>query len=134
MGKNVIIKSYLRKIETEEQDLVLWNDFFTEEEMEHDYPEIFVLDDTSYYLDRSYPIKIDDLIETLQSMKSDHASHVEIIYHQDHYSYIINAVKIWKATEEELKEREARKGREKLLERQQRIGELQKELKELEEE
>ncbi len=134
MDKNIILKSYLGEIETEEQDLVLYNDFFTEEEMEHDHPEILIHGDTGNYSDECAPIKIDEMIETLQSFKSDGANYVEIGYHTDHFSYLLNAIKIRKATEEEIKEEEARKGVEEFFEKQQRIQELKKELEELEEE
>ena len=102
MGKNVILKSYLGEIETEEQDLVLWNDFFTDEEMENDYPQTIYAGDNGNYSGECAPIKIDEMIETLQSMKSDGANYVEIGYHTDHYSYLINALHIRKATPEEI--------------------------------
>ena len=132
MGKNVILKSYLGEIETEEQDLVLWNDFFTEEEMENDYPDTLIQGDTGHYSGECAPIKIDEMIETLQSFKSDGANYVEIGYHVDHFAYLLNAIKIRKATEEEIKEEKDRMKEAKLYEKELHIEKLRKELEKLE--
>ena len=131
MGKNVILKSYLGEIETEEQDLVLWNDFFTDEEMENDYPQTIYAGDNGNYSGECAPIKIDEMIETLKSMKSDGANYVEIGYHTDHYSYLINALHIRKATPEEIKKNEEEEKEYLKSKIEKKINDFEEEIKKL---
>ena len=101
-----IFKSYLGEIETEEQDLVLYNDIFTDEELEENHPDTIETEDFGTWSGESTPIKIDEVIETLKSFKSDGANYVEIYHHGDHYTYIFNALSIRKATPEEIEKNE----------------------------
>jgi len=50
----------------------------------------------------SHPIRIDKMIEILQSLKSDGCSHVEIEYHCDHIGYDISGSKIEKSSSEDI--------------------------------
>lgn len=134
MKKLTIIKSYLGEIETEEQDFLLYNKIFTKEELEDDYPETIVNGDFSGWSEESHPIEINELIETLESFKSDGANYVEIGYHCDHLSYIFNALKIRRATEEEIAKDAEDLKNSGLFEKQEKISELKKELKKLENE
>ena len=134
MKKLIILKSYLGEIETEEQDYLLYNKIFSEEELEDDYPEIIIQGDSGSWSEESHPMEIDYLIETLESFKSDGANYVEIMYHCDHLTYLLNAVRIRRATEEEM-EKDAEELRNlEVLENKERIQKLQEEIQKLENE
>lgn len=133
MKDNVLYVKYLKNLETEEQDLELCNQFFTEEELENDYPA-FIYDDGSIDYSEGDPMKIDELIEILQGLKKQDATHVEILHHQDHHSYILNSCNIRKATPDEI-EKQKEAVRQKDIEfKRAKIKVMETEIKKLENE
>ena len=49
-----------------------------------------------------YPIKIDRMIEHLQSIKANGVTHVELDYHCDHIGYVISGFEMRPSTPEEI--------------------------------
>jgi hypothetical protein len=134
MKQNVIYIKYLREVETEELDLELYNPFFTDEEMENDYPSfIYENHDVGGWSEED-PIKIEDLQNLLEEIKNSGASHVEIMHHTDHHSYVLTPSIIRKATEEEIKENEERKKGGIKKRKMEHIENMKNEIKRLEEE
>lgn len=133
MGKNIILIKYLPDVETEEQDLVLYNQFFTEEEMDNDWPSFIYENDGSRWGEGD-PIKIEDLQNHLEEIKNSGASHVEIMHHEDHHCYIFTPSFIRKATEEEIKAEEDRVKEGLKMKRLERIKNMKEEIQRMEKE
>lgn len=131
MGENVILVKYFPYVETEEQDLELYNQFFTDEEMENNHPDFIYENERSYWSDGD-PIKIEDLQKYLEELKNSGASHVEIMHHTDHHSYILSPSFIRKATKEEIKAEKDRINEELKRKKLQNIKAMQEEIQRLE--
>lgn len=87
--------------ETEELYWLLLNDFSEP----NGYFNGFIHENRHEHLD-SGNLSINRLTETLEKAKKAGATHVQIDYHCDHMTYLIQGVKLEKLTPEEEKERE----------------------------
>lgn len=133
MKENVILQEYFDSVETEEQDLELYNQFFTDEEMEYDYPSFIYVNDHNPWSEGD-PILIEDLQKHLDDAKKLGATHVELMHHTDHHSYVITPCLIRKATKEEI-EAETKRNEESIKEKKrEHIKNLQREIERLENE
>jgi hypothetical protein len=99
-------------------------DFDLHEEFGFDYEkddDFITLENGQGHAD-GYPIKIESMIETLQSLKDKGATHVELDYNCDHIGYEISGYSITPSTPEEITIYEDKKSNE---------GQKNKRLKEL---
>lgn len=78
----------------------------------------------------AFPIDIDTMINTLQSMKEKGATHVEIEHHCDHIGYDISGFNIRSSTQEEITLKENKNIKE--AEKQKKLRELYAEINKLE--
>jgi len=99
ISKNVLLQRYVGQKESE--DIMIHYEFYSEEEVDEDYPHTIVVSDTHYCGENS-PLQIDEALRIIQGMKEKGATHIEIDYHVDHGSYIFNGVELRKATDEEI--------------------------------
>lgn len=132
MKKNILHYKYIQEIESDE--LHIYCKFFTEDEMDEDYPQT-IREGDSRWGGECAPIKINEVIKILNDMKEKGATHVEIDYHVDHRSYIFNGVEIRKATEKEcsdtlkkLKEIQQQKKKEQIEKYKREIDKLENEI------
>lgn len=79
--------------------------------------------------DNDAPIKIDDMINMLNSLKENGCTHVEVDYHTDHIEYQLSGYIIEHSTKSEIKQWEDQQR--KNLAKYQRIRELQAEINEI---
>lgn len=80
-------------------------DFTLQEEFGFDYDDggdFQTIEIGNGNTDDAFPILLDTLIGTLQEMKENGATHVEIEHHVDHIGYDISAYNIRKSTAEEI--------------------------------
>lgn len=133
MKKNVIHVKYFKDIETEEQDLELYNQFFTDAEMEYDYPSFIYAGEESRWSEGD-PIKIDDMIEILQKIKAGNATHVEMSHNTDHHSYTLSPCEIRLATKEEIEAEKIRLDNTLKSQKEDRIKKMKNEIEKLENE
>ncbi len=79
-----------------------------------------------------FPIDIDRMISKLEEMKKAGATHVGIEYHTDHIGYLIDAWKIEKASEKEVKLWKHKKEKDRKERIEATKQELQRKLEKLE--
>ena len=78
-----------------------------------------------------HPINIDRLINTLQGLKENGATHVQMEYHCDHISYPIQGYKLSVSTEEEVSNHMKKEEEVKLKRIQEQKQKLEKEIERL---
>jgi hypothetical protein len=130
--KLYVTKRYIAEVEDSELDFVLQDEFGINNSGVDvpTYIEFIEEEQDDYVLD-GHPINIDRLINTLQGLKENGATHVEMEYHCDHISYPIHGYKLTKSTDEEVTEftnKQAEKNAEKIKKEKER---LEKELEKL---
>jgi hypothetical protein len=109
MKNDYILIKYLKEIETE--DGAYYNDL--DEIAESDNPYSIVKEKRgSSWSGSSTPIRLEKLESIIKELKKLGATHVEIMYHEDHCSYVFNGVNIRKPTEEEINSYEKEKNKE----------------------
>lgn len=126
--KNMIIKKFLSFEETE--DLMLNYLFYTEEEIDENYPE-WIEQGGDRWSGINTPMPIDDALRIIQEMKDKGANFIEIDFHCDHITYLFSGFEIRKATKKEIeKENELRKEANDLL-KKKKIQDLKDEIEKL---
>jgi hypothetical protein len=90
MSKVYITKKHINNKNQSELDFELQDEFGFNYD---DYDE-FVEIEKGHGSADSHPIKIDKMIEILQSLKNEGCSHVQIEYHCDHIGYDISGFEI----------------------------------------
>lgn len=125
MSKVYITKKHIKNSNQSELDFELHEEFGFNYENYDEFVEITKGRGSA----DSYPIRIDKMIEILQSLKSDGCSHVEIEYHYDHIGYDISGSKIEKSSSEDIESYEE-KIAEKFI-KNKKIADLQKQINEL---
>ena len=126
--KNMIIQKFLGREETE--DLMLNYLFYTEEEIDKNYPE-WVSQGGDPRSGNNTPMPIDDALRIIQEMKDKGANFIEIDYHCDHITYLFSGFEIRKATEEEIKEEQKRLDDIEKSNRLKRLNELKEEIEKI---
>lgn len=100
--KNIYItKSLIKNDSFGELDFVLYDEFGFDYEI---YDDFVTIEKGQGQAD-GFPVKIDQMIEKLQQMKNEGATHVEISYHCDHFDYEISGYKIETSSQEDINER-----------------------------
>lgn len=101
MERDRVIYVKLKEITDNEMTEI---DFDLQDEFGFSYEthDNFVIDYEGNY--ENYPIKIERLIDHLNSIKDNGATHVSIDYHVDHIGYIINGFDIRLMTTDEVNE------------------------------
>jgi hypothetical protein len=125
------MKKYIHKITIEENsiddlDWNLQNEFGVDDEIEIDIIEI----GDSYT--EAHIINIDSIVNELQNLKANGATHVAIDYHVDHIGYNISSFLVRESTDEEINSYLTKK--DALEKKEIKRLELIKQLKELDEE
>ena len=126
--KNMIIQKFLGREETE--DLMLNYLFYTEEEIDKNYPE-WVSQGGDSWRSQNTPMPIDDALRIIQEMKDKGANFIEIDYHCDHITYLFSGFEIRKATEEEIKEEQKKVDDIEKSNRLKRLNELKEEIEKI---
>jgi hypothetical protein len=134
MGTKIVIERDY--IIDEELDSI---DFDLNKELKIDYDDVDEMHNVSnadgkYWTGDSHPIKIDRVLKVLNKYKNKYnCKYVEIMYHEDHISYIFNGLNIYKHKEGSKKYKEYTAIDEEEVERQKRekITKLENELKHL---
>lgn len=127
----------LYKKEIETNDSISWDCFYDifGDDFDKDgdvYPaEILNRNDKSWASNVDH-IKIDNVIEILEKLKKSDCNYVEIMHHCDHNSYVFNGIQIQKSTPEEIDEHN--RNLEKRKDKQKRIEELEKQIRQIKEE
>lgn len=118
-----VTKTLIGNDNQSELDFVLYDDFGFSYDTHDEFVEI--QKGKGYYAD-STPIKIDDMIKILQSLKEKGATHVQIEDHCDHQGYDISGFEIRLSNQEEVHEYENMRKVE--MEKKQRVLELENEI------
>lgn len=114
-----ITKTYLKEIELSEIDFEL------NEDIHRDWYDIgkinnrvnITKNNKGSWEGDTIPIKIDDVIKTLQQLKKSGANYAEIMYHSDHNGYVFNGLEIRKSTEKEIKEHSDKNKEKEIIEK-----------------
>lgn len=88
-------------------------------------------DDKYGWQGESEPIEIDKLISILNDIKTKGSNYVEIVYHHDHIGYYFYGLDIHRSTNKEIINKKKRFEKENKILREQKIKELETELKKL---
>ena len=126
-----VLKKYFKEVEIDEIDFVNQTLLFGESD---DYIETEFIrkgEQGNWYWGESIPMEIDAMIETLNELKKQGANFVEVVYHCDHLGYVFNGLEMRKATDEEIAEHLGKQVEVKENAKQEKIAELEKELKRL---
>lgn len=113
---------YLKEIQTEELDFVIYDMIFGKE-WEGRERDVVVGRDKSTWGGEAIPIPISMVRKVLDQLEKKGSNFVEIMHHTDHHSYVFNGMKITKATEKEC---------EKEIEKEKKKKEIQLEVNKLE--
>lgn len=102
--KHRIKYHYLKEVEIDELYYQTYLDLgLSDSDIDHiDHNDIFIKNPDSSYQFCTNKISIDSVIKTLSEFKKDGATHVEIMNHEDHRSFIFNSLKISLATASEI--------------------------------
>lgn len=119
MDNTYITKTLIKEESFSELDFELHDEFKFNYE---DGGDFFTIENGQGNTGEAFPIKISTLIDTLQSMKENGATHVELEHHVDHIGYDISAFNIRKSTDEEVAVYENKSI--KKAEKQQKLNEL----------
>jgi len=125
MKKVYVTKTHVDDFSVDELDFVLHDEFGFDYEVHDDFEVIRKGDGRN----EGFPIKIDTMIEKLNKLKTDGATHVELDYHCDHIGYDVSVFEIRKSTEEEICEFDKEYLKEK--EKQEKIRDLYKQINEI---
>ena len=130
--KLYVTKRYIDEVEDTELDFVLQDEFGINNSGVDvpTYIEFIENEQDDYELD-GHPINIDRLINTLQGLKENGATHVQMEYHCDHISYPIQGYKLSVSTEEEVSNHMKKEEEVKLKRIQEQKQKLEKELQRL---
>jgi hypothetical protein len=118
-----VTKTLIGNDNQSELDFVLYDDFGFSYDTHDKFVEI--QKGKGYYADAT-PIKIDDMIKILQSLKEKGATHVQLEDHCDHQGYDISGFEIRLSNHDEIVEYEAMRKVE--MEKKQRVLEFQNEI------
>jgi hypothetical protein len=123
--KNVYVtKTLIGNDNQSELDFVLYDEFgFSYNDISDRFVEI---EKVKGYYANSTPIKIDDMISILQSLKQKGSTHVQIEDHCDHHGYDISGFEIRLSTNEEIEDYESKRKIER--EKNEKIKLLQEEI------
>lgn len=124
MDNVYINKNHIENMSISELNFDLHDEFGFEYDDKGDNQ--FVEIQNKRYYTEADPIHIDKLIEKLQKLKKNGATHVEIESNCDHHGYDISSYKIELSTEEDIKNYIEQKNKE--LEKRKKIQELQSEI------
>jgi len=129
-----LLKKYLFEVETD--DSLNWinqDKIFGGYDEDRDIETIRV-EDQGNWEGESAPMEIEEMENILHDFKRLGATHIEVMYHEDHGSYIFNAVKMRKATKQEIGEYLGKEEAQEKLEKEQEIAKLEEKLRKLKEE
>jgi len=127
--KYSILHRYIEEIDSDE--LYLWDEFFTEEETDEEYPTNILVNFPKFGGGDGSPIRINEVIRILSKLKEKGATHVEITWHCDHLEYEFHGMEIRKATDEEMAEEQKRLDEKSEAAKAERIKKLQEEIEAL---
>ncbi len=97
--------SYLKEIETEELDMVIYDEILGERwEDDNRKSDIIIGQKDKSWTKEGEPISIKMIRDILDDIEKAGATYVEIMHHSDHHSYVFNGVKIEQASEDECKD------------------------------
>lgn len=130
MKNDYILIKYLKEIETE--DGIYYDDLSKIAESDNPY-SIVEKKRGNTWSGSSNPINLDKAESIIKELKKLGASHVEIMYHEDHDSYVFNGVEIRKPTEEEIDSYEKKKNKEMAQSLTIQIDHMKRQLNTLEE-
>lgn len=130
--KHAIYKRFIESVYSEE--IYGWEEFFTDDEVDDEYPETILGIGTDRYGSEASPIRIDEVEKLLAELKEKGCSHVEIDWHCDHLNYELHGYEIRKATREELDNKEEENSDTAKRKREEQIKNLKNQIKELENE
>jgi hypothetical protein len=125
MSKVYITKKHINNKNQSELDFELQDEFGFNYD---DYDE-FVEIEKGHGSADSHPIKIDKMIEILQSLKNEGCSHVQIEYHCDHIGYDISGFEINLSNNDDIESYKRKQSERKF--KNQKISELQKQINDL---
>ena len=115
--ENRIKFEYIKEIETDELDCVLYDMIFGKgRQWEGHKRNIIVGKDKSTWGGQAISIPISMVRKILDQLEKKGSDFVEIMYHTDHYSYIFNGMKITKATEDECQKENEKEKKKKEIE------------------
>ena len=100
MNKIYVTKRHIQDLGFSELDFKLYTEFGFDYD-EHEDFEVIQNED-EYGRADGFPVKIDDIIEKLNEMKSNGSTHVELDYNCDHIGYEISGFEIRLSTDEEI--------------------------------
>lgn len=132
-----IIYTYQKSKETEELDFEVYDYLkLNDDDLEDLGHEIRMVPEDERYSSagESNPIEIERLISQLKTFKKKGSTHVEMIHHGDHHSYIFNPVNIRLATDKEIKDAADTRRSIDIERKSNKIDQLKKELDKLEKE
>jgi hypothetical protein len=89
IGENRLKLVYLKEIETEELDFVLYDEIFGKDWEDRERDIVEKKKGMSWGGD-AIPISLHMLKNHIEQIEKTGATHVEIMYHQDHHSYVFN--------------------------------------------
>ena len=99
VNKQFITKEYTSSIN--HQDLDMISDVLGDD---YDEYKIIQLNDGDFYSGEATPIKIDQLIKSLNYIKESGANYVEVFHHNDHSEYYLHGIKVYESTLEEIQD------------------------------
>lgn len=115
-----ILKTYVFEEETDELDFVLDSDLGVDEDEEWKISDA-PIPKGIHWNGSADPIKIERIRGLLDMAERDGATHVEIMHHEDHHSYVVTGLKFKRLNPKEV-------GKIEDALRQEEIGELEKRL------
>jgi len=135
LTKQGIVFTYVGHETTEELDFItrdeiLGKDWDNDDVLEH--PISIIKGNTgNNWEGHSEPILISSLEKMLAKLKKKGANYVEIMYHTDHYQYIINGLEVHKSTPEEIQQYFKTQEEKSAKLKAEKIAKLEYELKQL---
>ena len=130
--KVYLTKEFIESVEDSEIDFDLMREFGAEPDGDNYIDIEWMQKGGPKWGVDGFPINIDRMIETLQSLKQKGATHIEMEYHCDHISYPIDAYRITHSTQEDIEAEKAKMTKAQKLEAEK--AELRAKLRELEQE
>lgn len=124
MSKNIYItKTHITDSNESELDFVLHDEFGFDYDK---FDDIVTISKGKYGSADATPMKIDDMIQKLNDLKSKGVTHIQIEDHCDHQGYDVSGYEIRLSTDEEIIEIEEKKRSQE--EKRLKIQNLQKEI------
>ena len=114
-------RKLIQEYETEELDFVLRDEFGVDDSESDDWTSIEFIELDRHYAPDGYIVKLDTILNAIQGMKEQGATHLRMDYHCDHISYQIAGYKLELADSAEMEKRAEAKRKAKLEKERARL-------------